>query len=295
MITVFNTEPERQACLLAVDGGASHCRIAAYAAKGDMLGSFTLDRAASLSVGVRNAVESVRSVIHVLEGQLGASLEGVPLLCGLAGALREARKADFLAAIGAERRVDVVTDGHAQLLGVAGGEPGVCLAVGTGSVVHWLCASGECGFAGGWGYPVADEGSAAWLGMRALRGYVHRLDSGAVMSDFWLAVAERVGRDIESIQEWTTCTRSSQVATLAPLVTHYAASGDAEAESLLHAGVDACEQLFAHAPEDLPRWLVGGLAEVYRPHLLARGCELREARGDALSGLYIHARRQAWV
>jgi glucosamine kinase len=54
-------------------------------------------------------------------------------------------------------------------LGAHGGGPGAIVAAGTGSIDEALRHDGEHVSVGGWGYPVGDEGSGAWLGMCAMR------------------------------------------------------------------------------------------------------------------------------
>ncbi len=80
---------------------------------------------------------------------------------------REAVATELRAATGAQRTLltsDVVTS-H---LGALGGRPGVVAAVGTGTVVLGLGASGEVAKVDGWGYLVGDGGSGFDVGRRGL-------------------------------------------------------------------------------------------------------------------------------
>jgi len=113
---------------------------------------------------------------------------------------------------------ELVSDGHAQLLGATGGNAGICLAVGTGSVMHWLGADGQAGMAGGWGYPVGDEGSGAWLGMKAIQHYIWHIDGRRRRSSLIEAISGRVGTSVAQIQQWSTESQSSVLAQLAPMV-----------------------------------------------------------------------------
>jgi len=47
--------------------------------------------------------------------------------------------------------------------GAFGGEPGVVVIVGTGSVAYAIASDGRTKTAGGWGYLFGDEGSAFWI------------------------------------------------------------------------------------------------------------------------------------
>ncbi len=267
---------------IAVDGGASGCRLAAFDGDGARVSQVRLERHASLSLDPAEAADTVRAGIE----RLGVD-PSWPLYVGLAGSLRPERRAAFVAALG--RAVTIVTDGEAQLLGATGGAPGACLAVGTGSVLHWRDGAGRTGMAGGWGYPVGDEGSAAWLGMALLRRYLHARDRGAHATPLYAALEAVTGDDVASLQAWTTSTRSTNIARLAALLGSH--DDDDVARELLDAGARCCETLYDAAPEGLPRYLVGGLAGVYAPLLEARGAELHPPAGDALDGLATLARR----
>ena len=274
-------EPVAATPCIAVDGGGSGCRLAAFDAGGVRVSSVRLERPASLTLDAAEAADAVREGIERLDADASW-----PLYAGLAGSLRPQRRAAFVRALG--RDATVVTDGEAQLLGATGGGAGACLAVGTGSVLHWMDPEGHSGMAGGWGYPVGDEGSAAWLGAALLRRYLHARDRGARAAPLYVALEAVTGDDVASLQAWTTTSRSTEIARLAALLT---AHDDDVARELLDAGARCCETLYGAAPEALPRYLVGGLAAVYAPRLAARGIELHVPAGDALDGLAALARR----
>jgi len=283
-------------CVVA-DGGATRCRLAAFDATGRRLAEAMVDSPASLTSGESSAWASLRGGIRLLGKALGKpdpAWMPTLLVFGLAGSLQDERRARFLALVaqdaGPATRCRLVTDGHAQLLGASGGRPGICLAVGTGSVVHWLDADGTSGMAGGWGFPVGDEASGAWLGARLLQHYVWYRDGEAQGSPLMGLLDERTGANVSAIQRLTTESRSTVQAALAPLVIEAAALGDVLASSLLDEGVDWCVRLIARAPAGLPVHLVGGLADAYAPRLAARlDARLAPPRGDALNGLFMLA------
>jgi glucosamine kinase len=64
------------------------------------------------------------------------------------------------------------------VLAAAGIESGIALIAGTGSVAYGRDATGKEARAGGWGWLVGDEGSAAWVVREAAREVVHRADVG---------------------------------------------------------------------------------------------------------------------
>lgn len=280
---------------VTVDGGASGCRLAAFDAEGGLRASAS-DGPASLTLGEAQAWRHIGGGLRTIAAELGLAPGWMPpVLClGLAGALQRARRERFTALLPATLDCHLVTDGHAQLLGAGGGEPGACLAVGTGSVLHWLDRHGQPGMAGGWGFPAGDEGSGAWLGLRVVGAYVRARDEhrhGAVPGALFGALEARIGTDVSSVQAWSTNTVSTELAALAPLIVTAAGQGDPLAASLLDDGAEQCAALLSLAPLDVPLYLVGGLAEVYRARLPERfRSRLDEPRGGALEGLLTLAR-----
>ncbi len=274
---------------VVVDGGGTGCRLGAFDASGTLRAK-AADGPASLSLGVEQTWEHIRRGLKSLAEDLGRPQGWMPerLCMGLAGGLRSEKRSEFLSLIPPAVEATLVTDGQAQLIGATGGQPGICLAVGTGSVIHWMKASGKIGLAGGWGFPMGDEGSGAWLGARLINLYIWHRDIGASDTPAVFAALEaRIGRSVAEVQTWSTCKSPTELASLVPVIVAAAEGGDTAARSLLQAGAGECERLLALAPEDLPIYIVGGLAEVYRPLLAAPSrARLHTPRGDVFTGLY---------
>lgn len=275
--------------IVAVDGGGSRCRLAAFSEAGDLLARANIESHASPSISPTGAWRSIDQGIRSLAVKLKKEPSWHPdfLMMGLAGSLQQSRRQELLQLVPSSLARDLVTDGHAQLLGASGGAPGICLAVGTGSVVHWQDSEGQSGMAGGWGYPIGDEGSGAWLGMRLVQRYVWHFDGQKNDSTLMEAVAGRVGTSVSDIQQWTTQSESSVLAQLAPLVFEHASAGDELAASIVNEAVNHCMNLLSYAPADLSVYVVGGVGDQLRPLLsnLLDG-RVSKARGDALHGLW---------
>lgn len=275
--------------IVAVDGGGSRCRLAAFSQQGELLARVVVDEHASLSLGVHAAWQHIDQGLRDLRRQLGTQTLWQPsILCmGLAGSLQEEKRGEFLALLPKGVNANLHTDGYAQLVGATDGKPGICLAVGTGSVIHWLDRSGEKGMAGGWGFPVGDQGSGAWLGMRLLQTYISHRDGNICASAMMSTVENRIGSSVSEIQQWTTQTRSSALAQLAPLVFEAAAADDESARTLIDEAVEKCMQLIRLAPEDLPVFIVGGVGEQLSSAFTQKlGERHQRSRGDALRGLW---------
>jgi len=292
-LPINKTKLNSENLTIVVDGGASGCRLAAFDTAGLQCAS-THDGPASLSVGEQQAWQHISRGLTSLAAQIGEPDDWLPkrLWMGLAGTLQSSRSEHFLSLIPDTIDPVVITDGHAQLLGAAAGRPGVCLSMGTGSVIHWLDMNGNVGKAGGWGYPVGDEGSGAWLGMQLINRYLWFVDSNAEAgtSIMFSALAQRIGTDVSDIQLWTTCKSSTEIASLAPIVVKAAHQGDELANTIVNNGTHYCEQLIDLAPDNVPLYIVGGLADLYTAHLQNKyRNRWQAAAGSALEGLYIFA------
>ena len=283
----------RQSLIVAVDGGGSGSRLAVFDDGGNIVAS-TFSGPAQLSLDVGEAWQNIRLGIAELASSLDLAPEWQPqrLVMGLAGSLQESRRHDFLNLIPAEVTPQLVTDGHAQLLGAGNGQAGACLSVGTGSVLHWQGLHGEFGMAGGWGFPSGDEGAGAWLGRQMLIAFTKTLDLGSTANGgvMFELMTESIGTGTAEVQRWTTCKNPTQLASLVPLLLQAVDLGDTGAIELLEHGCSHCEHLLSYAPESLPVYVVGGLSERYLPmleqkdHLQGR---FHQPHADALTGLYL--------
>lgn len=76
-----------------------------------------------------------------------------------------------------------------ELAFYAGGNPpGLCIIAGTGSVSTGIAADGAKARSGGWGSPISDEGSGAWMGTRALAAALRYADGYEPYQDIFDAL-----------------------------------------------------------------------------------------------------------
>jgi glucosamine kinase len=114
------------------------------------------------------------------------------------------------------RRVDVISDVEAALLGALDGRPGLLVLAGTGSIVLGRDAEGRVARAGGLGPLIGDEGSAFWLGRE------------------WLRLTPNVARIARTLTRRPDAV--ARVAAWAPLVLRRARRGDPRARAIAAAG-----------------------------------------------------------
>ena len=192
---------------------------------------------------------------------------------GLAGASGRKQRQAFAAAFPSFAARRLSSDGYTAFLGVFGNDPGTLLSVGTGVVAYCCQAGGAPTIRSGWGFPVADRGGGAWLGLRLATEYLDHLDGAAAVpaSSLWATAAATFGAERDGILGWLAAARAADFASLAPAVVAAATADDPLGLALLDEGACHLGRLAnALAPAaDAPLCLGGGLADVYRSRLEA--------------------------
>jgi N-acetylglucosamine kinase-like BadF-type ATPase len=123
--------------------------------------------------GVDKAAEVVKSVVDkLIEAEQIGITQVVSMVAGLAGAGRKdirEQAQQTLQENWSGIPLQVVTDADVALEGAFGGEPGIVLVAGTGSICFGRNHLGQTARAGGWGHLLGDEGSATWIALEALK------------------------------------------------------------------------------------------------------------------------------
>ncbi len=250
----------------------------------------------SLSHDTATAIDTVAGGLSTLLSRAGADAAEVAVTIGIAGYGHATRVSALQQRLGSSWGSLLLTsDARISLYGATHGEPGVVLALGTGSVAMRLDASGEH-HVGGWGFPVGDDGGGAQIGRLALGACLEELDRcGAPRSALAMALCERVGSERGEILGWLSAAGPRDYATLATPVLELAERCD-RARGVMRRAVADIRHLaeLALDGQNLPLYLLGsvGLAvpPFLPPDLVMR---LRTPQGDALDGACLLARRQA--
>lgn len=202
---------------------------------------------------------------------------------GASGAGREAERRELERALDAERlawKVIATSDAALAQAAAFGGGPGVLLIAGTGSIAISVDEKGATQRAGGLGWRLGDQGSAHWLGQRALEavGAMHdRIGPSTHLTEALCAAARVQG--IAALVRWSTAASVAEVASLGPAVVETADQGDTVATEIVDQAVTLLGRL-AHAvgAGALPVALSGGL--------LAPGRALRDRVARELAVRY---------
>jgi glucosamine kinase len=273
-----------------VDGGGTGTRARLQDASGLTLGAGQAGPS-GLGQGVDQAWRHVRQALDAAftaAGLAPASPADIALGLGLAGAGVPAQRAAFLQADPGYALCVLDNDGVTQLLGAHAGRPGIVVAAGTGSVAAARHADGSLHQAGGWGFPVGDEGSGAWLGLRAMQHAQAVLDGRHDASALSAAVMQQAGADAPTLLAWCAQAGARHYAELAPRVFDAAAQGDAHAQVLLQAAAGELAGLVGAlqaGPEPLPVVLCGSVGERLLPLWpAALRAQVVPAAGDSADG-----------
>jgi glucosamine kinase len=167
--------------------------------------------------------------------------------------------------------------------------------VGTGSIGEAVIG-GQHRRAGGWGFPVSDEGSGAWLGCELVRRVLWAHDGRLRWTPLLKQTFEHFAEDPYAIVRWMGGARPKDFAMLAPYVTVHAARDDPSACEIMQIAADYIEGLIVRLTAmGAPRIaLAGGLASSVEPWLSARArSRLVPPEADALNGAVELARLAA--
>ena len=158
---------------------------------------------------------------------------------------------------------------------------GIALIVGTGSAAIGCDRQQERKVVGGWGYHYGDEGSAYWIGRRALEAVAHATDGRGPATQITSAILDRLQvdepRSALGALEKTGNIRGA-IASLADVVEATARSGDAAAAAIVEEAAEELAAMIATLAkqlsfdQDFPLALAGGVicgSELLRDRLRA--------------------------
>jgi glucosamine kinase len=222
---------------LGIDGGQSGTTALIGDQTGRVLG---VGRAgpcnhAAASEGRRKFVAAVTNSVYEAAKAAGINDPSFEAAClGLSGGPDD-KEALARETIRAERYL-ITHDAHIALAGATGGEPGIIVIAGTGSMVFGRNAADLTARAGGWGYVFGDEGGAFDLVRQALRAVLRNEEGWGPPTALREALLEATGaRDGHQLLHlfYTDEYPRHRVAGWAKLVDHAARAGDAVASDIL--------------------------------------------------------------
>jgi N-acetylglucosamine kinase-like BadF-type ATPase len=165
-----------------------------------------------------------------------ADIEFESVCLGFSGgaADKDAYSREFLRS----KQYKITHDAEIALSGATGGEPGIIIIAGTGSMAFGRDAAGVTGRAGGWGYVFGDEGGGFDITRRALRAALRFEEGwGPATSLHRMLLAETGSATANSLMHlfYTPEFSRPQVAALSKVVNRAAELGDGMAAEILRA------------------------------------------------------------
>lgn len=290
------TEPRSdQRLYLGVDGGGTGCRARIVDEAGHVIGQ-GLSGPATTRLGVPNAWASVLRAWTGAAEEAGLDPSGAPNVVagiGIAGLTRAGSREQLQALPHPFADIYFTSDGAAACLGAHSGRDGGIVIAGTGSIGLALVA-GEEKRAGGYGFPISDEGSGADMGLKAIQSALMAFDGRCDKSALLSEVLNRFDNLPANIVGWMDKATATDYATLAPLVLRHADHGDPAARQIVQSGAGHIDGLVRRLIEyGAPAvTLLGGLSGPLEPWLAPDVRKrLKPADGDAVSGAIILAKR----
>jgi glucosamine kinase len=298
--------------LVGIDGGGTRTTLALA----DSTGREILRRTgpAGLVDPRRPTATAEMLTALVREALAAAELEGPAhsLCAGLAGVGNAAEREMVESALtreGVARNVCVRSDGETALHGALGGEAGILLVAGTGSIAYGRSEDGKVERCGGWGMVTGDEGSGYALGRAALAAALRDVDGRGPPTRLRSVLLAAIGLSLpDAVPPWAGRAEKSEIAALAVHVLRLAADGDEVAIGLARESASALADHAAALVRRLGPWkrsipvvFHGGVARdaIFGDYLraslaeFAMGLEPRDALADAVAGAVQFARELA--
>ena len=165
---------------LGIDGGGSKT-ICVIGNERSVLGTGNAGASNLVRVGEERAREAIRAAFEQACGMAKVTPAEIQRACvGIAGGGRSeiAGKVQRFVSECVSGEIQVVGDMVIALEAAFGGEPGVVVIAGTGSIAYGRNSVGGIARAGGWGHAISDEGSGHWIGRAAVAATMRAYDEG---------------------------------------------------------------------------------------------------------------------
>jgi glucosamine kinase len=286
-----------QPLFLGIDGGGTTCRARLCRASGKTIGEGRAGPA-NVRFGVEESFVSVLEAARQAFAEAGVASDGMrrTVAClALAGASEMKLLTTVQALPHPFAQMIVTTDAHAACVGAHGERDGGIVIVGTGTV-GWGRVLGRHCRVGGWGFPVSDEGSGAWLGCEVVRRVLWANDGRLRWTRLLRMIFLEFDSDPHEIVRWMTQATPRDFGRFSYAIAEHATLGDPIAKELMQQAAEYVDALIARlrAAGIARIALAGGLSATIEPWLAAETRRwLVRPEGDALEGALRLARAEA--
>lgn len=277
---------------LGIDAGGTKCRARLTNHVGQILGTGEAG-SSNLAGGCKQVFKALQSAYQQALNAAGISEKqwsDIHAGIGVAGFSRKEMRAALECCTFPFCTTQIVSDGHIARLGAHGGADGGVVILGTGSIAIGR-VEGQDIRIGGYGFPISDEGSGAYIGLQAVRKTLRASDGRIEQTELTRSMLSQFDNKIHAVIGWMDQARAKDYAKLAPKVVNAADHGDVHGRDILKHAAHHVELmirgLFARGVNKCA--LLGGISEPLIPWLSPDVREqLVAPQGDALDGaLYL--------
>lgn len=233
--------------ILGIDGGGTKTVAIISDQSGKVLGRGASRASNYQTVGLDNAIAAIEEAYKNSIADAGIEMNRFKVACfGLAGVGRETDRALLMPALEELEIADKIILEHDAVIALAGAtacQPGIVVLAGTGAMVFGTNRAGKKMRSGGWGNIMGDEGSAYYIGRRALAAACRAYDGRGPKTALVNGLIEHL-----KLVHFTDIVRKiygkrtspEKIASIAPLVSQLAEAGDEVAINILK---DSAEEL----------------------------------------------------
>ncbi|NLB73992.1 MAG: hypothetical protein GX795_08220 [Firmicutes bacterium] len=219
--------------IIAVDAGGTKTDCLIGTTHGEILAKLVSGPANYQLVGIDGVVRAIRELLRAVDGYWTHEEPGFDVMwIGIAGVDRPGERERVTASLqdlGLARRVVVDNDAAAALASGTMGKPGIVVIAGTGSIAFGVNEEGKRARSGGWGYILGDEGSAYYIGRKALNSVTRARDGRGKQTLLSQAIIDHFS--INNVDELVGLAYADrfdriEIANLSPVVAEIAGEGD---------------------------------------------------------------------
>jgi N-acetylglucosamine kinase-like BadF-type ATPase len=226
--------------VIGIDGGGTKTALKLADTEGNLILSAEGGPCNINSMGRDFVQNMLKDLLEETVNKAAISMEQIKVLCiGTAGVDRPDDKKimeDIIRSSGFKGKVIATNDAETALFGGVGGDEGVILISGTGSICFGRNKDGESRRAGGWGHIIGDEGSGYYIGINAInriaKGY-DGIEEKTIMTDLILEHLKLESAEGLIDYVYRSGAGKSEIASLARFVDEAYKQGDELAEEIL--------------------------------------------------------------
>ncbi len=287
--------------ILGIDGGGTKTHFALFNDQGEIVDELVLGTAHPAQVGKEGAISIFQQ--GTKEILTRNKVQDVILSAGLAGygydSPWKVMIEEALYTLFPKEKVFIDTDAVIALYGAFRSEDGIIVIAGTGSIALSK-QDQEINRSGGWGFNLGDEGSASWIGRKALELFTKQSDGRLPQTEIYQAIKRELSFQEDSevigwISSWQQ--RRTTIAKLAIVVNDCAEKGDQLAKEILEeAGKELAQLVLAVGwSEEVEVACFGGvlqkctLVKEMMQQVLPKNYKVIDPKESAIKGTYYYA------